>query len=202
MTKKFVIGDFDAAQWAADRMENERALYAAATAGDDSAAAELMFWRTHSGRLEAQDVEDKVREFELAADRERLISTTVPNKRDGREWHHLDAFGVGTRSTRPKSSAKLLELRHAHGVMLTTNDLRLALTTIFDAPGKASKKPRRPSDEWAETVGDVEETLVAYVRYKFKGASEEAARAYAQDSFPGLPCKDEPDAGVDYPADW
>lgn len=193
---------FDPMGWTLQQSDKERALYAAATAGDDSAAAELHFWRTKFGRLEARDVEDKVREFELAADRERLISTTVPNKRDGREWHHLDAFGVGTRSTRPKSPAKLLELRHAHGVMLTTNDLRLALTTIFDAHGKANKKPRRPSDEWAETVGDVEGTLVAYVRYKFKGASEEAARAYAWDSFPGLPFKDKPDAGVDYPADW
>lgn len=202
MSKEFVIGDFDPAKWTADRVNNERALFAAAITGDDSAAAELMFWRTHFGRLEATDVEDQAREFELAADRERLISTTVPNKRDGREWHHLDAFGVATHSTRPKSPAKLLELRHAHRVMLTTKDLRLALTTIFDTPGKARKKPRRPSDEWAETVGDVEETLVAYVRYKFKGASENAARAYVQDSFPGLPYKDELDAGVDYPADW
>lgn len=202
MNKKFVIGDFDAAQWAIDQAEKERARYAAATAGDDSAAAELHFWQTKFGRLEARDVENAIRTAELEARFERLKATTTPNRRDGREWHHLDAFGVATPSTRPKSPAKLLELHHAHGIMLTTNDLRLALTTIFDTPGKASKKPRRPSVEWAETVGDVEETLVVYVRYKFKGASEEAARVYVRDSFPGLPCKDEPDAVVDYPADW
>lgn len=193
---------FDPMGWTSQQSDKERALYAAATEGDDSAAAELHFWRTKFGRLEAWDVEDAIRTAELEARFERLKATTTPNRRDGREWHHLDAFGVATRSTRPKSPAKLLQLRHAHGIMLTTNDLRLALTTIFDAPGKASKKPRRPTDEWAETVSDVEETLVAYVRYMFKGTSEEAARAYVRNSFLGLPWKDKPDEIVEYPADW
>jgi hypothetical protein len=196
------LSHFEPVVWAEEKIQHERALFALAISGDDGAAAELQFWRTRFGKLEDQNIEAELREFELAADRERMISTTKPNKRDGREWHHLDAFGVAIRSKRPKSTAKLLELRHAHGIMLTTDDLRSALTTIFDVPGKAGKKPRRPCDEWAETVGDVEATLVAYVRHMFKGTSEEAALTYVRDSFPMPSWADKPDEEVDYPRDW
>lgn len=193
---------FDPMGWTLQQADKERALYVAATAGDDSAAAELHFWRTKFGRLEARDVEDAIRTAESEARFERLKATTTPNRRDGREWHHLDAFGVATRSTRPKSPAKLLELHHAYGIMLTHSDLRAALTTNFDVTTKRKEKPRLARQDWQTTLGEVEDELIAYVCRRFKGASEYAARDYVRSSFPDYPWKEKPGEQVDYPSDW
>jgi hypothetical protein len=117
------------------------------------------------------------------------------------EWHPLQAFGVSERKTGPKSSAKLLELRHAFGQLLTIVDLQAAATTEFATATKKKEKPRLAREDWPDTVEEVERELVAYVCHHFKGTEPQAALGYVRDSFPGMPWH-QPDEFVDYPAHW
>ena len=194
------LSQFDPQVWTGKRVAEERRLYAAACAGDDGAAAELQFWRARFGALEAFDVDSLIREREREEQTRLLTATTLPNNRKEREWHHLAAFGVVERSTRPKSPSRLLGIRHAHGVLLTATDLEIALTTEY-AKRTKGRPPKLKRGEWPDTVLEVELELVAYVCHLFKGTEPAQALAYVHDSFPGIPWG-EPDEGVEYPADW
>lgn len=191
----------DMERWEHERPDKERELYDAACAGHGGAAAELQFWQAKFGSLEAKDIEEALREGQLLEQLRLLGIATTPNQRHGMEWHQLQAFGVAERKTGPKSAAKLLELRHAYGITLTAADLRAALTTNFDVTTKKKEKPKLPREDWQKTLGEVEDELIAYVCRRFKGASEENAKAYVRDSFPNLPW-DKPDEQVEYPPHW
>lgn len=201
MSKQFVIRNFDPSKWSITRAEDERALYAAACAGDDGAAAELQFWQAKFGSLEAEDVDDALLQGQRTEQLRLLTVATKPNQRHGTEWHQLQAFGVAERNTRPKSTAKLLELRHAFGLLLTIDDLQAALTTEYTTRTKKVEKPKTRREDWAETVDEVECELIAYVCHHFKGTEHKAAQAYVYDSFPGMPW-DKPGEQVEYPHHW
>lgn len=194
------LSQFDPQVWTGKRIAEERRLYAAAGAGDDGAAAALQFWRARFGALEALDVDGLIRQGELEEQARLLTATTLPNNRKDREWHHSAAFGVVKRSTRPKSPSRLLEIRHAHGVLLTTMDLEVALTTEYAKRTKGTP-PKLKRGEWPDTVLEVELELVAYVCHLFKGTDPAQALAYVHDSFPGIPWT-EAEEDVEYPADW
>lgn len=190
-------------QWERERPNYERKLYDAACKGDTVAAVELQYWQAEFGALKASDIEYALREGQREADLKRLRMTTMPNQRHGTEWHSLQAFGVSKRKTNPghATTAKLLKLRHAFGFMLTSNDLRIALTTEFAKRTKKDKKPKLGRKDWAESVGEIEYQLIGYVSHLFKGTKEDDARAYVRDSFPGIPW-DQPDETAEYPLDW
>jgi hypothetical protein len=112
-------------------------------------------------------------------------------------------FGVMNRKPGPKSTAALLELRHAFGVLLTEEDCRIALTTEYAKRSKSKTSPALDREEWPQTMEEVEEALIAYVTYLFKRTPDDIARRYVRESFAFFDWEkvgdDEP---LIYPAGW
>lgn len=205
------LSSFDPIAWSEKRQAEEERLYTAACKGDDAAAAALQYWRAHFGRLESSAVEAAVHEGAMRDQMQKLGVSTRPNAKHKAGWSHAHAFGIENRKRGKASKAELLELRHAFGHLLTLEeDLRDALTTEFGEPSTTASRSKDPDKrrrldrvEWPATVGEAKKELVCYVKRAFKGTTDEAALAYACDSFShytwwGL----SDDELIEYPADW
>lgn len=193
--------NFDAEKWGRDRALKERELLSKALSGDDIAATELLFWYSKFGSMNAPDVQEAIEHGARDVMEAVLAATSLPNSRHGAEVQPLMYFGGKERKRGPKSTRPLLEMRHAFGVTLTMEDLRKALTTEWAKNTKSLTKPKLPKDEWPQTLAEVEGELVGYVLHSFKNATEEEARRYIYESFPGIDwgSSEEP---VEYPQHW
>ena len=195
---------------AARRAAEQLVLLKRAKAGDDVAAAQLLFWFERFGEMDSPEVQQAIEDGSREVMSRVLAMTTIPTNTHGAPIHALHYFGVERRKTGRKATGALLEGREAFGFPLPAEALQIALTREWASKkSKAKMPPPVPREEWPETVEEVESELIAYVRHHFndKSITDGVVRRYLRESFDWLPwdkfddpaCRNEP---VTYPREW
>lgn len=187
------------------RATQERSLLAAAKAGDEAAASQLLLcysqWTIFDDGVRAA-IEAGARAVAASV----VSAATSPGVR-AVEVQPLMYFSELQRKRGKKQSGaadELIGLRLWFGQHLSSEDMQEALTTQWDnTSGRYDMPTKWPSrSHRKKSVRAVEEQLVTYVKKrKFKGASVEMASKYVRASFPEIDWENGK-AVFPYPTDW
>ncbi|MBT2145039.1 MULTISPECIES: hypothetical protein [unclassified Rhodanobacter] len=171
------LTDFNAAQFDGSMDGEECVLLKRAHAGDELAAAELLM-RYTEGRLENTIVKQTISLGYDQVVKHIAVHALKSKGESGRAlpvsprmfFNGLNASG--TRGPKSRNGDKKLNLFLVNKAWLTRSDLK---TALVDRPA---------------TIHRVEAKLVEHVQAMFPGASQDTARAYVHQSYPGIPWED------------